>query len=111
MMDKSNLLQDDFSCSKTPQQWIGISYMVSEEEGWRCLDMAVEEEWKLGDHQYMDARTQAYFMNPVADLLKLDTLSLKAWFVQVFQGWLKLQKNILKDEFYYDGAMKEWAGL
>ena len=43
--------------------------------------------------------------------MKLDTLSLKIWFVQVQQGRQKLLKNILKDEFYYDRAMKEWVGL
>ena len=44
MMDRRNLMQDKFSMSKTLQQLIRISHEVSEEEGQRYLDLAVEEE-------------------------------------------------------------------
>ena len=110
-MDKRNLIADDFSTSKTLQQWIGISYDITEEEGRQCLEQSVMEEWKLGSSSFMDISTIVIFKKPVQHLLKLTTTDLKTWFVKVRQGRIRSTTNILKDEFTYDGAMKEWVGL
>ena len=61
MMDRRNLMQDKFSMSKTLQQLIRISHEVSEEEGQRYLDLAVEEEWRMGSNQYIDKEVIVFF--------------------------------------------------
>ena len=111
MMDKRNIIEDEFTTSKTLQQWVGISYEVTEEEGRQCLDIAVEEEWKLGSNQFMNDSTKSFFDHPVRDLLQLDTDNLKTWFVAVRHARMQGNAPIMKDEFSYDGALREWVGL
>ena len=112
MMDPSHLIHDEFAESIALQQWIGISYEITDDEARPTLEQAAELEWRQGIDELDTNIFEENFNITINNLLKLSTTNLTEWFVVVRNGRINSQsKNIIQDEFTYSGALKSWAGL
>ena len=87
-MDPQHLLPDEFSTSQTLQQWIRISYDVSDEEGTRILKHSVDEEWRKEIGTLDDIKYVKLFDNALENILNLPLKDLKRWFVEIRTGRL-----------------------
>ena len=112
LMDSQHLLQDDFTESKALQQWIGISYDVSDKEARPLLDLAAEAEWLQGLDD-LEANNFGYLFDITRNsLLNLSTDQLKHWFTTVRKGRVTSNStHIIHDEFSQPGILQSWVGL
>ena len=112
LMDGRHLLNDEFATSRTLQQWIGITYDITDEEGHQILKRSASMEWEKGLNT-LDASTYGkHFEHTLQEILNFPLASLKMWFVDIRNGRLASStEDVLSDEFSHDGLLKVWVGL
>ena len=113
LMDPENLKDDELANSKAmQQQWIGISYTVTDDEARPILCDSIEEEFKIGLDNLPPTKYNHYFNTTLTTLLELNTIKLKEWFVAVRTGRIHYNSScILLDDFMHPGALNDWAEL
>ena len=112
LMDPTNLLEDQFAQSKALQQWIDISYEITENEGMTILTQAITEEWTLGLDTLCPLAFSNHFSGTLNDLLSHPSQQVKLWCTEVQEAReLNHTTYPIQDEFSYPGALRSWVGL
>ena len=109
LFDQRNLIQDDFSSSKALQQWIGLSYTLTDDEVLPVLDKSISMEKNIGLNNIQNEQIQqllSYSMLPhPASTLEYK----KEWFCLVRQARrLYDSKNVHRDEFDTSTLHQTW---
>ena len=86
LLDPDRLLQDEFVTSKSLQQWVGISYEVTDEEMEPILQDAIIKEITLGIGNLPPQQFEQHFNTSLQTLLSGPLSVQKLWFQQVRQG-------------------------
>ena len=111
LMDTDHLINDEFTTSRSLQQWIGITYGITDEEGKETLLEATLEELSKGQGQ-LPHKYNKYFTISEDDMKTYTVTQLKQWFQQVRTARVIFDfHNCTQDEFTYPGAYRDWAGL
>ena len=110
LMDSRNLQQDEFAESKALQNWIGLSYSVSDEEGIPILIQAIITEMKEG-LEGLPREMQQQFDLTVEEIQQQTLDQQKQWFCSIRSKREQLGCASVFDEFSYSGALREWVGL
>ena len=111
LMDSSHLIEDEFTTSRALQQWINISYTLTDAEAIPTLHEAITAEYEIGLSK-LPKHYSVYFKDSLSSTLTKSLPQLKQWLHRVKEGREQYDKgNILLDEFSYPGALRDWAGL
>ena len=86
LMDKDNLIQDDFQSNKALAAWIGLSFRVTDEEGIEPLQEAIRKERQLGQSG-LPQWFHSLFDKSSDDLLKQNLHQQRLWLTNVDPHW------------------------
>ena len=109
LLDKDHLLLDEFHTNKTLSKWLGLNYIITNDEGSEVLRETIVRELELGI-----GRLPKWFGHyfSTTQIVEEDTITQKTWLVNVRKGRNRYDKgNLFYDEFTNPGAFRDWLGL
>ena len=110
-MDPDNLVEDEFATSKCLQNWIGISYEITDEEAIPILEEAIADELQLGLKQ-LPPEYASHFEHTIDDIISKPLEWKQTWFKTIRkQRILHDSTNLIDDQFSHQGALTSWLGL
>ena len=111
LMDKDNLIEDEFQTNSALASWIGLSFQVTDAEGKEPLQEAILQELQQGIGG-LPQRYSKYFQQTAEILLKQSLHQLRLWLTNIRKGRMRYNTdNLLQDEFTNPGAFRDWLGF
>ena len=108
LLDPRNLCHDEIGESDTLQQWLDISYIITDDEAAPVLKETIAAEWQLGKGG-LPSSFNKFFLGSVKTLLNKEVKVLKGWLKAIRQGRVRFDNdNLLLDEFSSPGALRSW---